>query len=139
MDAIAMKNNSAKEKSGAQHSYVSDEQRWNALVRRERNAEGKFFYSVNTTGIYCRPACAAPLPRRENVRFHTSCEEAEKAGFRPCKRCQPHGSTLVEQYTATVAKACRIMTEIEETPSLEFLARSVGMSRFHFHRVFTKL
>ena len=70
--------------------FSSDEERWEAVVRRDRAADGAFYYAVQTTGVYCRPSCAARLARREHVRFHTTCEEAEQAGFRPCKRCRPH-------------------------------------------------
>lgn len=119
--------------------YVSDNERWNAVVHRDPNADGKFYYSVKTTRVYCRPSCAARLARRENVEFHNSCEEAERAGFRACKRCQPNGSALTEQYAATVTAACRTIETAEELPSLEVLAKAAGMSRFHFHRVFTKI
>jgi AraC family transcriptional regulator of adaptative response/methylated-DNA-[protein]-cysteine methyltransferase len=118
---------------------LSDDERWTAVVRRDPRADGEFYYSVKTTGIYCRPSCAARLPRRENVAFHTSCAAAEKAGFRPCKRCQPNAPALSEHYAATVAKACRIIKTAEEAPRLEALAKSVGMSAFHFHRVFKKV
>lgn len=72
---------------------ATDEERWTALVKRDTNADGTFFYSVRTTGVYCRPSCAARLPRRENVGFHKTCREAEQAGFRPCKRCRPAETT----------------------------------------------
>ncbi|HWN95620.1 MAG TPA: bifunctional DNA-binding transcriptional regulator/O6-methylguanine-DNA methyltransferase Ada [Methylomirabilota bacterium] len=120
-------------------SYVSDAQRWNAVVHRDSNADGKFYYSVKTTRVYCRPSCAARLARRENVAFHNSCAEAERAGFRPCQRCQPSGPTQRERHAAQVAGACRIIETAEEMPSLEVLAKAAGMSRFHFHRVFTRL
>ena len=67
---------------------VSDP-RWNAVVTRDPRADGQFFYSVKTTGVYCRPSCAARGARPENVEFHASAEAAERAGFRPCKRCKP--------------------------------------------------
>jgi AraC family transcriptional regulator of adaptative response/methylated-DNA-[protein]-cysteine methyltransferase len=63
--------------------------RWAAVVARDPDADGRFFYSVRTTGVYCRPSCAARLARPENVRFHSTCEDAERAGFRACKRCKP--------------------------------------------------
>jgi AraC family transcriptional regulator of adaptative response/methylated-DNA-[protein]-cysteine methyltransferase len=63
--------------------------RWAAIVARERAADGTFFYSVKTTGVYCRPSCAARLANPKNVRFHPTCDDAERAGFRPCKRCKP--------------------------------------------------
>ena len=117
----------------------SDDQRWAAVVHRDPKADGCFFYSVKTTGVYCRPSCSARLPRRENVQFHPSCEAAERAGFRPCKRCQPKSVTLGELHAATIATACRTIKTADDIPSLDALARSAGMSRFHFHRVFKKL
>ena len=119
--------------------YVSDDERWNAVVHRDGNADGKFYYSVKTTGVYCRPSCAARLARRENVQFHISWAEAERAGFRACKRCQPNGATLAEQYASTVAAACRAIETAGELPSLDVLAKAAGMSRFHFHRMFKKI
>src|SRR5258707_6775642 len=104
--------------------------------RRDRAADGTFFYSVRTTGVFCRPSCAARLPRRENVAFHKTCADAERAGFRPCKRCRPNEPTLAETHAAAVARACRRIEETEEAPSLETLAQSADMSRYHFHPVF---
>jgi AraC family transcriptional regulator of adaptative response/methylated-DNA-[protein]-cysteine methyltransferase len=114
----------------------SDEARWAAVVRRDRRADGAFYFSVRTTGVYCRPSCAARRARRENVRFHATREAAELAGFRPCKRCRPREAGLAEQRAAAVAKACRLIETAEEPPDLDALARAAGMSRFHFHRVF---
>ncbi|MGH9854462.1 MAG: bifunctional DNA-binding transcriptional regulator/O6-methylguanine-DNA methyltransferase Ada [Blastocatellia bacterium] len=113
--------------------------RWLAVVARDREADGSFYYSVETTGVYCRPSCAARLARPENVRFHTTCEEAEKAGFRPCKRCKPNQPGLAEQYAAKVTEACRIIEESETAPGLEELAKRVGVSAYHFHRVFKQV
>src|SRR5215831_4838032 len=113
-----------------------DDSRWKAVQQRDRAADGTFVYSVRTTGVYCRPSCAARLPRRENVAFHASCAAAERAGFRPCKRCRPNEPALADQHAAAVAAACRLIEEAEETPSLAALAQAAGLSRFHFHRVF---
>ncbi len=114
----------------------SENARWRAVERRDPGADGTFVYSVRTTGVYCRPSCAARLPRRENVAFHDSCAAAERAGFRPCKRCRPNEPALADQQAAAVARACRLIEEAEEAPSLAALARAAGLSRFHFHRVF---
>jgi AraC family transcriptional regulator of adaptative response/methylated-DNA-[protein]-cysteine methyltransferase len=119
--------------------FSSDEERWAAVVRRDRAADGTFYYSVRTTGIYCRPSCAARLARREHVRFHATCEEAEQAGFRPCKRCRPTEPALAKQHAAAVARACRLIEAAEDMPNLDGLAAAAGMSRFHFHRVFKTL
>jgi len=86
--------------------------------------------------VYCRPSCASRPARRENVAFHATCKEAEAAGFRPCKRCRPNEAPQTERWASAVRKACQLIEESEETPSLEALAQSAGMSRFHFHRVF---
>jgi AraC family transcriptional regulator, regulatory protein of adaptative response / methylated-DNA-[protein]-cysteine methyltransferase len=116
--------------------FSGDAARWAAVQRRDRTADGKFFYSVRTTGVYCRPSCAARLPRRENVRFHESCAAAERAGFRPCKRCRPDAPALEERNMLAIAKACRLIEAAESPPDLDSLAAAAGLSRFHFHRVF---
>src|SRR5712692_11382105 len=117
-------------------TFAGDDERWKAVKRRDRDADGAFYYSVLTTGVYCRPTCAARLPRRENVGFHATCAEAERAGFRPCKRCRPNEAALAERQAAAVANACRLIEAAEEMPSLDALAQAAGLSRFHFHRVF---
>src|SRR5947208_2735882 len=116
--------------------YESDAERWAAVAGRDRRADGVFYYSVRTTGVYCRPSCAARLARRENVRFHATCADAERAGFRPCKRCRPDGQGLDAARAEAVARACRLIEAAEEVPSLDALADAAGLSRFHFHRVF---
>ena len=121
------------------YAFPTDEERWQALMRRDPAADGAFYYSVRTTGVYCRPSCAARLARRENVRFHASCEEAEQAGFRPCKRCKPNELALADRQAVAVAKACRAIEQAEQMPNLDELADIAGMSRFHFHRVFKAL
>ncbi len=121
---------------GTLPTFSGDDERWEAVQRRDRAADGVFYYSVLTTGVYCRPSCAARRPRRENVGFHTTCAAAERAGFRPCKRCRPNEAALAERQAAAVAKACRSIEQAEEMPSLDTLAKSAGMSRFYFHRVF---
>jgi AraC family transcriptional regulator, regulatory protein of adaptative response / methylated-DNA-[protein]-cysteine methyltransferase len=116
--------------------FRNDNERWEAVRRRDRSADGFFCYAVRTTGVYCRPSCAARQPRRDNVEFHASAAAAEAAGFRPCKRCKPNAQGVVERQGAAVARACRLIEEAEELPSLDALARAAGLSPFHFHRVF---
>lgn len=117
-------------------AFFTDEQRWDAVVLRNRDADSAFYYSVRTTGVYCRPSCASRAARQENVRFHTSCDAAERAGFRPCQRCRPRDADLAQRHAAAVANACRLIDDAESMPSLDALAEAGGMSRFHFHRVF---
>lgn len=114
---------------------VSDP-RWVAVVARDREADGKFFYSVKTTGVYCRPSCAARTARPENVEFHLTAADAERAGFRPCKRCKPDQPPLAEQHAARVAELCRLIENAEQAPSLEELANHAHLSTYHLHRVF---
>ena len=110
--------------------------RWPRVQARDASADGQFFYSVKTTGVYCRPSCAARPARPENVDFHLSTADAEAAGFRPCKRCKPEQPSLIEQHAAKVTQACRLIESAVEVPSLDALAQQAGISRFHFHRVF---
>ncbi len=126
-------------KTLAAASYATDDARWAAVQRRDRNADGQFYYSVRTTGVYCRPSCAARRALRDNVRFHASCAEAERAGFRPCKRCRPNEAAFEDPRAAAVASACRLIERAESAPSLDALAEAAGLSRFHFHRVFKNL
>ena len=114
---------------------VSDS-RWAAVVSRDAAADGTFFYSVKTTGVYCRPSCAARAARPENVEFHATADAAERAGFRPCKRCKPDQLPLPEPHAAAVAELCRIIESAEQAPTLAHLATHAGLSTFHLHRVF---
>ena len=107
-------------------AFATSDARWEAVRHRDRAADGVFYYSVLTTGVYCRPSCAARRPRRTNVAFHASCEEAEAAGFHPCKRCRPDEASLAERHASIVAQACRLIEQAEEAPSLDALARTRG-------------
>jgi len=120
-------------------AYKTEREKWSAVERHDPAADGAFFYSVRTTGVYCRPTCSARLPRRENVRFHRSCADAEKAGFRPCRRCCPNEPSLTERRSRAIAHACRAIESAHEIPALDALAAAAGMSRFHFHRIFRSL
>jgi AraC family transcriptional regulator of adaptative response/methylated-DNA-[protein]-cysteine methyltransferase len=115
---------------------ATDERRWAAVVARDREADGAFYYSVRTTGVFCRPSCAARLARRENVAFHATPAAAEAAGFRPCKRCKPTQPSLAQAYATAVAAACRAIEAAETPPGLVELASGAGLSPHHFHRVF---
>jgi AraC family transcriptional regulator, regulatory protein of adaptative response / methylated-DNA-[protein]-cysteine methyltransferase len=115
-------------------SFATEAERWQAVQDRDRRADGAFYYAVSTTGVYCLPSCGARLPRRENVSFHATRQAAERAGFRPCKRCRPDAAE--PPHAAAIAAACRLIAEAEEMPGLDALAAAAGLSRFHFHRVF---
>lgn len=116
--------------------FENDSARWRAVTEKNPKADGKFYYSVKTTGVYCLPSCAARPAQRKNVVFHDTPEDAEKAGFRACKRCRPKGPTLAAERASAVARACRAIESAQEAPALDALAKTVGMSSFHFHRVF---
>jgi len=109
--------------------------RWAAVLARDAAADGSFFYSVSSTGIYCRPSCPARRPRPVHVRFHATRAEAERAGFRPCRRCRPDAAPA-DDHARAVAAACRFMEQAEETPPLAVLAARAGFSPSHFRRLF---
>ena len=114
--------------------------RYQSIIARDPAANGAFFYSVKTTGVYCRPSCAARLARPENVQFHLTTQAAEAAGFRPCKRCKPNQAPLAEQYAGKVAQVCRLIETCEDQqPNLTQLAAHAGLSAYHFHRVFKSI
>jgi AraC family transcriptional regulator, regulatory protein of adaptative response / methylated-DNA-[protein]-cysteine methyltransferase len=119
--------------------FSTDEARWEAVLKHNQSADGQFVFAVRTTGIYCRPGCASRIPKRENALFFNTARAAEQAGFRACKRCQPAGPGLAERYAEKVAEACRAIETSETSPTLDELAKAAGMSRFHFHRVFTRV
>lgn len=118
---------------------ITEDPRWEKLVRRDREADGSFFYSVATTGVYCRPSCGARTPLPSNVAFHRTAAEAERAGFRACKRCRPTAPSLAEEHAALVADLCRFIDASEAPPTLEALAARAGLSAFHLHRVFKEV
>ncbi len=115
---------------------LKEPRRWAAVMARDQRFDGTFYYSVATTGVYCRPSCAARRPKRENVRFHATCADAEAAGFRPCRRCKPNAPSLSQEHAEKVARACRRIETALEAPKLDVLAKAAGLSPYHFHRIF---
>jgi AraC family transcriptional regulator of adaptative response/methylated-DNA-[protein]-cysteine methyltransferase len=115
---------------------TEEDPRCASVLARDPKADGTFYYSVSTTGVYCRPSCTARRPRPENVHFHRTRDEAERAGFRPCRRCQPDKLSPAAQQGDKIAAICRRIEASEEVPSLEELASEAGLSPYHFHRVF---
>ena len=112
---------------------------WSAVAGRDAAADGHFVYAVVTTGIYCRPSCPTPTPLRRNVRFFSGTAAAEAAGFCACKRCRPTLVSPLAWHVAAVGKACAVLGARERAPSLATLAAAVGVSRFHFHRIFKEV
>ncbi|MDS4031295.1 MAG: bifunctional DNA-binding transcriptional regulator/O6-methylguanine-DNA methyltransferase Ada [Candidatus Contendobacter sp.] len=119
-------------------AFESHDQRWDALVQRDRQADGAFFYAVKTTGVYCRPICSARRPNRNNVEFFSSSADAEQAGYRACRRCRPQQASNPSPMREAIGRACAIIEDAEEAPSLTELAAAVGFSPFHFQRLFKK-
>jgi AraC family transcriptional regulator of adaptative response/methylated-DNA-[protein]-cysteine methyltransferase len=117
-------------------SSVVNDPRWPRIVARDRAADGRVWYSVSTTGVYCRPSCPSRTANPQNVQLHDSLASAKATGSRPCKRCNPDGLSIEAENAALVARACRIIEENEEEPSLEKLAGAVGRSSSYFHRMF---
>ena len=120
-------------------AFTGDDSRLAAVRRRDPAADECFLYSVATTGVYCRPSCAARPALRHNVAFHATRADAERAGFRACKRCRPDLPRRAEREAAMVASACRAIEAAEEAPALADLARDAGVSPHHFHRVFSRI
>ena len=112
------------------------ERYWQALCERDPSFDGRFVFAVHSTGIYCRPSCPARRPLRENVTFYERIEQAQAAGYRPCKRCAPNGQSIAQQLDALVIAACRLLDDSETPPTLAQLAARIGMSPSHLARAF---
>lgn len=114
---------------------IDPEQAWAAFERRDRRFDGRFVVAVVTTGIYCKPSCAARRPRRENVRFLADGNAARAAGFRACLRCRPDELARDRQ---AVEQALQLIGEADGVPALDALAAAVGYAPHHFHRLFKR-
>lgn len=118
-------------------AWSSDDERWEAVTRREPQADGAFFYAVKTTGVFCRPSCASRQPRRENVAFFTDAAAARSAGFRDCKRCQPGG---LPRELEIVNRACAALdADPQQRLTLAQLSDAVHVSPFHLQRLFKRV
>lgn len=106
------------------------------IRRRDPDADGRFWYSFVTTGVFCRPSCPSRQARAEHIRIHATLAEARATGFRPCRRCAPEAPPLRERHHALVAAACVRIEAAETEIPLAALAGSVGLSPSHFHRLF---
>jgi AraC family transcriptional regulator of adaptative response/methylated-DNA-[protein]-cysteine methyltransferase len=110
--------------------------RWARIMARDKTADGQFWYSVATTGIYCRPSCPSRGANPKNVGLYDTLADAQATGFRACKRCNPDGRSPEVENAAIVARACRMIEQSEEVPSLTELAEAVDRSPGYFHRLF---
>jgi AraC family transcriptional regulator, regulatory protein of adaptative response / methylated-DNA-[protein]-cysteine methyltransferase len=110
--------------------------RWRAIAARDAASDGRFFYSVRTTGVYCRPSCPSRLAKPENVAFHATAEAAEQAGYRPCRRCRPDQATGDARRACLITGLCRYIDGCEHKPSLQELSRYAQLSPYHLHRLF---
>lgn len=119
--------------------FNDDDAKLAAVRRRDPAADGAFFYAVVTTGVYCRPSCAARPARAENIGYHLTCAAAEQAGYRPCRRCRPDQPPRAEREAALVAAACRTIDAAEDPPAFRTLAAAAGVSPHHFHRMFRRI
>ncbi len=115
---------------------TENDPRWAQVIGRDKAADGTFWYSVQTTGVYCRPSCPSRRANSRNVTLHDDLQAAKATGFRPCRRCNPDGVSPEARNAALVAKACRLIEQSEEAIPLERLAREVGLSASYFHRLF---
>jgi len=115
-----------------------DEVLWKAITRCDPHYDGKFFYGVDTTGVFCRPSCKSRNPKRENVRIFLTINEAVSANFRPCKRCSPdHLRWPNEDLTHHVVEL--IESRYQESLTLPKLADMLHMSPYHLHRTFKRV
>lgn len=117
-------------------AYTNFDARWQAVVTKDPHADGKFYTAVTTTHIYCRPTCKSRLPKPENVRFVDTIEEAERAGFRPCKRCQPQLPANQRSIPQAILQVCKILEQAEHNPTLNELAEAVLLSPYYLQRQF---
>ncbi len=113
---------------------------YQAVASRDRRFGGRFVVAVTTTGVYCRPGCPAPLPRRTNCTFFACAAAAERAGFRACRRCRPEtapGTPAWAGTSAPVARALRLIDAgVVDREGVEALAARVGMGERHLRRLF---
>lgn len=121
------------------HRPADDAGRWRSVLARDTNADGRFVYAVRSTRIYCRPSCPSRRPRRDRVEFFGQPTDAERAGYRACKRCRPNAPAPADPWIAKIRRACLFLASADARPSLATLAKKVGGSPSHLHRHFKRL
>lgn len=113
---------------------------WRAVLRRDSGFDGRFVFGVRSTGVYCRPSCPSRRPRRERVVFFEHPEEAQQAGYRACRRCQPDRPGAAGRQAELVERTCRLIeANLEEPLPLVRLSAGVGVSPFHLQRIFKRV
>ena len=111
---------------------------WRAVQRRDQSFDGRFVYAVSSTRIFCRPSCASRRPTKSNVEFFGSAADAERAGYRACKRCRPSSSASSAIDRAVAAASAFLTQHADEPVTLSRLSREVGVSAFHLQRAFKR-
>ena len=138
MAASSRSPHSTRMHQAALHQPI-DSTRWNAVVARDRAAAGAFVYAVRSTGVYCRPGCASRRPRRDRVTFFDTPDEAEGAGFRPCRRCRPRDVVGPDPWVERIRRACVYLANVDGHLPLASLARRLGGSPYHLQRNFKRI
>ncbi len=124
----------------ANSQVVIDEARWQVVLAREVCGNEGFVYAVRSTGVYCRPGCPSRRPRRENVMFFAVPDAAERAGFRPCRRCRPQGPRAASPQVEMIGRACRFLEQrADAPPTLAALGEELRASPFHLERTFKRI
>jgi AraC family transcriptional regulator of adaptative response/methylated-DNA-[protein]-cysteine methyltransferase len=118
---------------------MNEQRNWQAVLDHDLSADGKFVYAVRSTGIYCRPSCPSRRPARAQVVFFARPDDAEREGFRACRRCHPHDGAAHDRQPEWVQEACRyIESRLDEPPTLDALSAHVNVSAFHLQRTFKR-
>lgn len=124
---------------GAIDCAAAADPRWARILARDKGADGAFWYSVATTGVYCRPSCPSRAANPRNVALHDTLAAARATGFRACRRCNPDGLSAEAESAERVARSCRLIAAAQTAPTLAALAAAAGLSPAHFHRLFRRV
>src|SRR5262249_38663592 len=119
--------------------HLNEAARWRAVLSRDRGADGLFVYAVRSTGVYCRPSCPSRRPRRDRVAFFDVPADAQRSGFRACKRCKPDVSLVPDPWIEKVQRATVYLANVDGHPSLARLAARLGGSPYHLQRNFKRI
>src|SRR5712692_1319314 len=128
-----------QEAKGSIEDPLTDEAKWKAVLSRDAHFDGVFVFAVRTTGIYCRPSCPAKRSNRENVAFFAAPDDAERSGFRPCRRCNPRDAKSLPAAGWVYEICAFIDANLGKRLALSTLATEAGLSPFYFQRTFKKI